>query len=161
MIGIYNCKTNLCLLSLIHACAPAADPHIIERIIRVESNNNPFAVNINGAHLDYKPKNLQSAVNLAYFYIKRGYSVDLGLMQINSKNLFKLGYGVQDIFNPCLNIAVGANVLAENYRRAIKHFKNKQMALRGALSAYNTGNFTAGYKNAYIMKYYLDDYNHR
>ncbi len=70
---------------------------LLEAIAHVESSGNPMAVNQNSNG-----------------------SEDIGLMQINSFWLPKLEkYGImrQDLFDPCVNINVGAWILADNIYR--------------------------------------------
>ena len=65
------------------ACAATEAPVTLEAIVRVESGGNPLALNVN--HLagpQPHPATLAEAVSLAESYIGQGYSVDLGLMQI-------------------------------------------------------------------------------
>src|SRR5699024_3643030 len=45
-----------------------------------------------------------------------------------------------------------AMILRECYARALHQFDTKQGALRAALSCYNTGNFTDGFSNGYVMQ---------
>jgi hypothetical protein len=44
--------------------------------------------------------------------------------------------------------------LTRAYGRAIERFGEGQAALAAALSAYNTGGFTAGFANGYVARYY-------
>lgn len=138
-------------------CINQVHPSMIQKIISVESSNNPFAINVNkkaGKIPTYKrPQTKHDAIRLANYYIKQGHSVDLGYMQINSLNLKHYGVTVSDMFNPCKNIAVGSTILYEAYQRAIKTKKHPQLALRHALSVYNTGNMNRGFKNGYVQKY--------
>ncbi len=54
-------------------------------------------------------------VALAKVMIKNGYSIDMGLMQINSRNVKPAD--IDHIFEPYNNIAHGSNILAECSRR--------------------------------------------
>jgi type IV secretion system protein VirB1 len=142
-------------LELMMLCAPQVAPPTIQAIIQVESGGNPLAIGINGPFkLPYRPANVNDAARLAKRYIQAGYSVDLGLMQINSRNLKGLGYTVEQMFDPCLNLQAGARILQRGYRGATKRYGEGQEALRAALSAYNTGNYEDGFKNGYVAKYY-------
>jgi type IV secretion system protein VirB1 len=139
---------------LFMACAPNVAPQTIEQIVRVESSGDPIALNINGAHLSRKPRDSTDAAALAKHYIEAGYSVDLGLMQINSRNLARLGYRLEEMFEPCKNIAAGARVLTAFYAQARPQYQDEQSALRAALSAYNTGSLRRGFTNGYVSRYF-------
>lgn len=141
-------------IELLTLCAPQVAPETVQHIIRVESSGNPLALNINGAKLPRKPADAADAAKIAHEFIGAGYSVDLGLMQVNSRNLAKLGYTVEDMFEPCKNIAAGAKVLTNFYAGAKERHGDGQTALRAALSAYNTGSFTAGFSNGYVARYF-------
>ena len=81
-----------------------------------------------------------------------GFSFDIGLAQINSANVRKLGLNYNQAFDPCTNLRIGSYLLSENYARAIKRYPEPNTALHHALSAYNTGNMTSGLKNGYVAK---------
>src|SRR5690606_28739596 len=91
---------------------------------------------------------------LARQYIAAGYTVDMGLMQVNSANLPKLGYSVEDMFDTCKNLRAGSTVLTNFYTLARARYPDEQSALRAALSAYNTGSFTRGFSNGYVARYF-------
>ena len=93
------------------------------------------------------------AVRIAEGYIARGFSVDVGLMQVNSRNLPALGYTVEQALDPCTNIAAGGRILTANYAEAVRRLGEGQPALLAALSAYNTGDYSAGFRNGYVAKY--------
>lgn len=70
------------------------NPYLLYAIAKTESNLNPYAINRN----------------------KNG-SYDVGLMQINSSwfpTLRKYGIDEQQLYQPCVNIHVGAWILAQN-----------------------------------------------
>lgn len=145
-------------LALIAACAPNVAPSTIQAIIKVESGGNPLAVNVNkrggvGYPIPKKIKSTVEAVSAAKVAISAGHTADLGYMQVNSANLPRLGYTIEDMFDPCKNIKAGAQILSEAYALALPRHGNEQAALRAALSAYNTGNFTRGFVNGYVQKY--------
>jgi type IV secretion system protein VirB1 len=137
------------------ACAATVAPVTLEAIVRVESGGNPLALNVN--HLagpQPHPATLAEAVSLAESYIGQGYSVDLGLMQVNSRNLAALGTSIEQIFDPCTNLRSGGAILTASYTQAVRGHGEGQIALQAALSAYNTGNFHRGFENGYVAKYY-------
>jgi type IV secretion system protein VirB1 len=145
-------------LALIAACAPNVAPSTIQAIIKVESAGNPLAVNINtknGVKLrpTIKITTTQHAIAVTYAAMELGHTVDLGYMQINTANLKWLGYTVEDMFDPCMNLRAGAAVLSVAYARALPKHKNEQAALQEALSVYNTGNRRWGFSNGYVSRY--------
>ncbi|MCW5221485.1 lytic transglycosylase domain-containing protein [Verminephrobacter aporrectodeae] len=140
-------------LEMMMACAPNVAPATTQQIIRVESKGNRLAINVNKGFLERAPRDAADAAKLAKKYIAQGYTVDLGLMQVNSTNVARLGYRVEDMFEPCKNIAAGARVLTEFYANARLKYDDEQAALRAALSAYNTGSFINGFNNGYLTRY--------
>jgi type IV secretion system protein VirB1 len=170
-------------LEMMAACAPNVAPATLERIIAVESAGQPLALNANVKWVNVKDKDgnavmvvtadgktmperkkvtfkspieiktVQDAVTVAYMAIEAGHSVDLSYMQVNSKNLNALGYSVEDMFDPCKNLAAGARVLTAFYAAALPKYKTEQTALKAALSAYNTGDFEKGFTNGYLARY--------
>src|SRR5687768_209605 len=145
------------MIELILACAPNVAPETIKEIVRVESKGNPIAVNVNkrqGASFQHKKiKTKRDAIKVARAAISAGHTVDMGYMQINSANLPRLGYTVADAFNPCKNLAGGAQIYTEAYATSLAKHGNEQKALREALSVYNTGNTKGGFKNGYVQRY--------
>lgn len=147
-------------LELILACAPQVAPETVQHIIHVESRGNPLAINVNARKGQERPRYRQpataaEAIEVVTPLIAAGYSVDLGLMQVNSKNLPKLGYSVAEMFEPCTNISAGAQILTTFYRSASSQYQAGQPALLAALSAYNTGDFRKGFANKYVDRYLL------
>ena len=72
--------------------------------------------------------------------------------QINSNNLVGLGLSVDDIFKPCINLRASQTILKACYDSALKSYPAGQVALRHALSCYNTGSLTNGISNGYVTK---------
>lgn len=137
------------------ACAPNIAPITLEAVIRVESGGNPLAVNVNGVPVQPLPAtSTTGAAQIAETYILRGYSVDLGLMQVNSRNLAALGTTVERVLDPCTNVRDGAAILTADYAEAARTRGDGQAALQAALSAYNTGSFYRGFTNGYVARYY-------
>ena len=143
-------------MEMIEVCAPHVAPATVQRIIKVESGNDPLAINVNKGARPRKPRTAAEAAAIVKRILATSgpeVSVDMGLMQVNSRNLAALGYTVEEMFEPCTNIAAGASVLTAFYRRAAVNFGPGQSALMAALSAYNTGSFTAGFSNGYVARY--------
>lgn len=133
-------------------------PVTLEAVIRVESGGDPLSLNVNRlAGPQPRPATIAEAVTLAQRYIAQGYSVDLGLMQVNSRNLDALGYTIEQVLDPCTNIRGGAAILTADYAEAARSKGEGQGALQAALSAYNTGSFYRGFANGYVARYYGRD----
>ena len=143
------------LMLLIAACAPAIHPATAASLVQAESGGNPLAIGINGgARLSRPPATAAQAAAAAKALIAAGFSVDLGLAQINSRNLARLGLSVEDAFVPCRNLAAMQAVLQENYTRAAAQHGEGQRALQAALSAYNAGDPVRGLRNGYVETVY-------
>lgn len=120
------------LTDLMTQCAPLISPVTMTAIIRQESGGNPYAINDNTVRLPVAPKTKEEAVVIATQRINAGHSVDMGLTQINSKNLKKLGLTVEQIFEPCTNLKASQSILLDAW-------EGSKGSLIGTLSAYNTG----------------------
>lgn len=140
------------LLDLSRKCAPQVAPTTMVTLIRTESKGNPLALGLNGARLRFQPRSESQAIAWVRYLDKHNYNYDVGLGQVNSKNIRKLKLKPEQLFNPCLNIKVSAYILTQNYLQAKKIVKDPQVALGRALSIYNTGNQYNGYNNGYIER---------
>ena len=141
------------LQTLAEACAPAVAPATLLAIGKVESGFDPLAIGVNGP----TPRRLSfatpaAAATAARRLIGDGANIDLGLGQINSRNLAPLGLSVEDAFDPCRNLAASSQVLAAGYRRAAPAPGHEQDGVRTALSFYNTGSPDRGFANGYVAK---------
>jgi type IV secretion system protein VirB1 len=125
-------------------CAPAVDPVTMAAVVKQESGGQPWVVNNNTTNKSMAFGSKAAAVAAAVAAVGRGESVDLGLVQINSNNLPALGLTVEQVFDPCTNVAAGARILAMGYQRA--------GSLGGALSMYNTGQVDSKIGVAYAQK---------
>lgn len=140
-------------IALAQQCAPLVAPQTMAAIVKTESAFRPLAIGVNKAgRLARQPKTVEEAVVTAKWLIDNGYNIDLGLGQVNSANLRKTGLTVNDAFDPCKNLAASAMILQGNYENASRRIVGKQAALHAAISAYNTGNFTAGFSNGYVQR---------
>jgi soluble lytic murein transglycosylase-like protein len=139
--------------ALVRQCAPSVSPNTMLAIMRTESSFNTLALHVNAdLKLQRAPSTTAEAIGWSRWLIDRGYSVDMGLMQINSRNLARLQMSVADAFEPCRNIHGASLILVEQYRRASQAHAATKDALLSAISAYNTGNFRAGFRNGYVSK---------
>jgi type IV secretion system protein VirB1 len=133
------------------ACAAHVAPITLDSIIKVESGGNPLTLHVN--HWTGPQPVVHSAAEAATVtrhFMEIGYSVDIGIMQVNSRHLLDLGETIESILDPCHNITVGANILSAFYAKAVEQYGEGQVALLKALSAYNTGDFDKGILNGYV-----------
>jgi type IV secretion system protein VirB1 len=132
-------------------CGASVHVATLAAIAKTESGFRPHVVADNSTRRSRSFEDADAATALAERLIAQGHSVDLGLMQINSANLRRLGYSARDALDPCRSVSGGARILTENYRRS-RGAATSQIALRDALSRYNTGNARAGYRNGYVRR---------
>jgi type IV secretion system protein VirB1 len=135
-------------------CAPQVAVETIASVMQMESGFQLFAIGVNGpGGGPIMPATQEAAVAIASdLIVRQRRSVDLGLMQINSRNLPALGLTIADAFDPCRNIAAGAVLLQEGYTAARRTEDDPQRALSVALSRYNTGNAERGFANGYVTR---------
>lgn len=138
------------VMSLVAQCAPGIAPEAIIPLLHVESGFNDLAINVNKGP-KVKARDINEAVNLSSYYISRGYTVDMGLAQINSTNVRRLGLTIEQAFDPCISVAASAKILSQNYNVVSKTASGTH-AISQAYSMYNTGSPTKGFRNGYVGK---------
>lgn len=137
---------------LINQCVNPAHKVVMEAIIKVESSGNPLVLGLNkGYKLQTQPKDIEQAKAWAEYLEEHDYNFDVGLGQVNIKNIHKYGYKAKDLLDPCLNLKIASDILDKNYQLALAT-DNSAKALQKAISAYNTGNFSSGFNNGYVNK---------
>jgi type IV secretion system protein VirB1 len=126
----------------------------------VESRHRPNAIGFKIVRksdgkvfmLNAQPKDRGQAIGWAKWFDANGYKFDAGTAQVNSTNFKAYGVTVETIFDPCTNIRVGAQILTDCYGRALKKYRDEQVAIRAALSCYQSGNFSTGFRTGYVGK---------
>lgn len=141
------------VLQLAAQCAPQVAAETLLAVARAESGLDTLAIGVNGA----APRRVRvasqsEAVTQARTLIAAGTNFDLGLAQINSANLRRLGLSVADAFDPCRSLAASATLLQSNYQAARAVTADDQSALRTSLSLYNTGDARRGFTNGYVAR---------
>lgn len=152
-------------LQLAEACARPVPAATLLAIARTESALNPWALSLNRprkvalsmgiegeAHLARQPKSKAEAVRWAQHLEARGLTVSLGLLQVNSEELRRLGIPIAAAIEPCTNLKLGALLLSYHYRAAGKAGGVARMPLAEALSRYNSGHPTLGVQSGYVGK---------
>ncbi|WP_406604067.1 lytic transglycosylase domain-containing protein [Bartonella gliris] len=140
-------------MMLAAACAPAIHPATLSTIVMQKSQGHIYAIGLhNDQKLSYQPSTFKEAVATAEQLKQSGHNFDIGLGQINVKNLESLGMSLSDLFDPCKNLKAVQTVLTHCYKRAVSKYSSEQTALQAALSCYNTENFKGGSTNTYVQK---------
>ncbi len=140
-------------LALAAQCAPNVAPRTLLSVVHVESRFDPLAIGVNGApRITVAPVSVDDAIAKAGALIAAGRSLDLGLAQINSKNLSWLGLSLREVFEPCTNLRAASRILQDGYRRSDAGRVGEQAALKTALSYYNSGDPIRGISNGYVGK---------
>ncbi|MCC2624310.1 MAG: lytic transglycosylase [Burkholderiales bacterium] len=139
----------------IYQCAPQVAQSTMQAIIQTESKGNPLAIGLNGGHkLRYQPLSEVQARSWVKYLEEHNYNFDVGLAQINIKNIHKYGYRAIDALDPCINLKLASNVLKKSYFKARSASRSDNEALVKTISAYNTGNYRSGIYNGYVQKVY-------
>lgn len=146
------------------ACAPTIPLVTLRAIARAESAFHPYALSLNYPRrtarehglstgeigLARQPRTLAEARAWTQYLLKRGQTVSIGLMQINTEHAAELGLTVDQLFDPCTNIRAGARLLAAKYQESVAIRGEGQDALVRALSEYNSGYPLIGFDNGYV-----------
>ena len=145
-------------------CAPGIPLVTLRAIARAESAFHPYALSLNYPRrtareqglsagditLARQPRTRAEALAWTYYLLKRGRSVSVGLMQINTEHVADLGVSVDQLFDPCTNVRTGGRLLAAKYEAAAAIAGEGQEALQRALSQYNSGNPLIGFYSGYV-----------
>jgi type IV secretion system protein VirB1 len=154
------------IVALRSRCIPEASLTTLRAIVRVESNGNPNAMQIDfptallrqwhlpagTLRLERQPSKRRQALDWLAYFQRYTVFVDLGLMQVSTAEAQRLGLSPESLLEPCTNLRVGWQILEEDYRREIKTYGAGQEALRHAISRYNTGDSQRGIDNGYLSR---------
>lgn len=139
-------------VQLAATCAPHVAVETLAAVARTESALDPLTLHDNATGRSYHPATPADAIALGIeLATVARHSVDLGLMQINSANLSRLGLTLADAFDPCRNLAAADRLLVAGYA-APPSGEDPQPAVRQALSRYNTGDPARGLANGYVTR---------
>jgi type IV secretion system protein VirB1 len=133
----------LTLTASLASCAVGVSPRTMAAVVSVESGGWPLTIHDNTDGRSYTFHDRARATAGADALLAAGHNVDLGLAQINSSNLAGLGLSTAEVLDPCTNLRAGATILQRAYAAAANRFGAGQVALRYALSAYNSGSLFA------------------
>lgn len=133
----------------IASCPNLAIPaQIMQRVVQVESDANPFAIGVVGGRLVRQPQNAGEAIATVRELEAQGYNFSVGLGQVNRANLRKYGLdSYETAFDPCANLQAASRILADCYRDANGDWGK-------AFSCYYSGDFVTGYRDGYVQRVY-------
>jgi type IV secretion system protein VirB1 len=136
------------LVALAQQCAPEVATEAVVPLIVTESGGDTLAINVNkGPRV--RAHSVAEGAMLARRYIAAGYTVDIGLAQINSATFARLGVAVEQVFDPCTNLQLASSVLQAGYGQAQRYYTGLD-AISATYSLYNTGTLTRGIRNGYV-----------
>ena len=147
-------------------CLPTVPLATLSAIIRVESDGNPNAMQIDfprallkqwhllegTLRLKRQPATQREALEWLDYFERHGIFVDLGLMQISTAEAKRRGLSADSLLDPCFNLRAGWQILDSAYQLEVKTYGPGQEALRHAISRYNTGDTQRGIDNGYLAR---------
>ena len=107
------------ITALAQQCAPEVATEAVVPLVVTESGGDDLSINVNhGPHV--RAGSVAEGAALVHRYMAQGYTVDVGLAQINSANFARLGVTVEQAFDPCTNLRLASSLLQEGYGLAIQ-----------------------------------------
>jgi hypothetical protein len=155
-------------LSLAGHCAPGAPADTLLAIANTESALYANAISMNRPNaaarragygdgqlvLTRQPKDRKEAMYWLHWLASHHYTVSIGLMQVNSEMAPKFHVNPDQLLEPCTNLRIGAAILISVYTDLAREIGEGFSALDAALSFYNSGNPTTGFRNGYVANVY-------
>jgi len=152
--------------SLAAHCVPNAPLSTLRAITRAESGFYPLAVSINypehsAARRGFKhsrivlhrqPASFQEARRWIAWLERNGYTVSVGLMQVNLESATFYGVDSGELLDPCMNLRIGWGIFLSKYEQALEQKGNSHQILKYALSLYNSGSPSIGFNNGYVNR---------
>ena len=136
------------IIVLAQQCAPEIATEAVVPLVMTESGGDDLSININkGPRV--RAASIADGAALVRRYMAAGYTVDVGLAQVNSANFARFGVTVEQAFDPCTNLRLASSMLRAGYGLAIQHYTGLD-AISATYSLYNTGTLTRGFRNGYV-----------
>jgi type IV secretion system protein VirB1 len=133
---------------LAQQCASEVATEAVVPLVVTESGGDDLSINVNrGPRV--RASTVAEGAALVRRYMAAGYTVDVGLAQVNSANFARLGVTVEQAFEPCTNLRLASSMLQEGYGLASRHYSGLD-AISATYSLYNTGTLTRGFRNGYV-----------
>jgi hypothetical protein len=107
--------TALATLIAAQNCVPPQASPVLIGIAQTESALNSLAIHDNTANVSFTPSSDAEAISLAKALLGHGHDLDLGIGQINTRNLSWTGLTVEAAFDPCRNLAAASRILFVRY----------------------------------------------
>lgn len=98
--------------SLILACSFFGQDALVEGIIRAESAAQPMYVRAQGAPIGFPFESRDEALGMVRQLRENGQTAHVGLMGVTPKDAQSFGVPVDKLFDPCMSIAVGSELLS-------------------------------------------------
>ena len=141
-------------------CTAGASPVMMQKIIRVESSGNPFAIGVVGGRLARQPRTLEEALATTAELEKQGFNYSIGISQVNRQHFERLGWKKQisEGFDPCANLRAGAAIFKNCYSGALRagyvaeKATSEYSATHASLSCYYSGKYEASVSTGYVTK---------
>ena len=132
------------LIALYSACTTQGVP-VDWSMAVIEAESSGYVYALSGSY-DQRgffrlPKNDSEVIEsriIAVESLRRDINISVGLMQINSFHINKMGVTADWVFDPCNNIRVGTSVLSESIGRLCRSGLD-QGCIEPVLREYNTG----------------------
>ena len=107
------------LMTAIATCVPGVPPTTIAALVIHESAGNPYAVQVNGRfRLSRVPTTRHEATEILKLLRGGAWGTfDIGLGQINSSHLGRLGLSAEELLDSCTNLRVATRLLGECHAR--------------------------------------------
>lgn len=138
---------------LAQRCAPEIATEAMVPIIVTESGGDALQINVNkGPRV--RARSVGEGAAIVRRYMAAGYTVDVGLAQINSGNFTRLGVTVEQAFDPCTSLRLASSVLQQGYGLASRYYTGLD-AISATYSLYNTGTLTRGFRNGYVGRVWM------
>jgi type IV secretion system protein VirB1 len=141
-------------------CGGENIPAMMQKVVRVESGGNPYAIGVVGARLVRQPRTLAEAVATVRSLEANRFNYSIGISQVNRIHFVRLGWrdAIEKGFDICTNLRAGAGILKTCYDGAVKAgypvlgTSGANHAERASLSCYYSGNYVTGEKLGYVAK---------
>lgn len=136
------------ITALAQRCAPEIATEAVVPLVLTESGGDSLQINVNrGPRV--RAGSVAEGATIVRRYMAAGYTVDVGLAQINSANFARLGVAVEQAFEPCTSLRLASTVLQHGYGLASRFYTGLD-AISATYSLYNTGTLTRGLHNGYV-----------